>query len=74
MIKETQTTDTRDNLKHPTMPDNRFSKHENERVPFHLMDGRERKSKMTDPMQMPSDEYKRMMDLKRDYIRDRERD
>ena len=74
VIKETQTTDTRDDLKHPEMLDSRFSKHENERNPLHLMDRMERKSNITDPMQMPSDEYKRMMDLKRDYIRDRERD
>ena len=74
VIKETQTTDTRNDFKHPEMPDSRFSKHENKREPLHLMDGRERKSNITDPMQMPSDEYKRMMDLKRDYIRDRERD
>ena len=63
VIKETQTTDTRNDLKHLEMPDSRFSEHENKR-----------KSNITDPMQMPSDEYKRMMDLKRDYIRDRERD
>ena len=37
------------------------------------MDRREGKSHMTDPMQIPSDEYKRTMDLKREYIRDRER-
>ena len=74
VIKETQTTDTRNDLKHPEMPDSRVSKHENKRESLHLMDGRERKSNITDPMQMPSDEYKRMMDLKRDYIRDRERD
>ena len=74
VIKETQTTDTRNDLKHPEMPESRFSKHENKRESLHLMDGRERKSNITDPMQMPSDEYKRMMDLKRDYIRDRERD
>ena len=37
------------------------------------MNRRERKSPMIDPTQMPSDEYKRMMDLKREYIRDRER-
>ena len=74
VIKETHTTDTRDDLKQSEMPDSRFSKHENKRESLHLMDGRERKSNITDPMQMPSDEYKRMMDLKRDYIRDRERD
>ena len=74
VIKETQTTDPRNDLKHPEMPDSRFSKHENKRESLHLMDGRERKSSITDPMQMPSDEYKRMMDLKRDYIRDGERD
>ena len=74
VIKETHTTDTRDDLKQSEMPDSRFSMHENKRESLHLMDGRERKSNITDPMQMPSDEYKRMMDLKRDYIRDRERD
>ena len=56
------------------MPDNRFSEQENEREPLHLMDKRERKSHMTDPTQIPSDEYKRMMDLKTEYIRDIERD
>ena len=74
VIKETHTTDTRDDLKQSEMPDSRFSKHENERDPLHLMDRRERKSNITDPMQLPSDQYKRMMELKRDYIRDRERD
>ena len=75
VIKEIHTTDTRDDLKQSEMPDSRFSMHENKRESLHLMDGRERKSNITDPtMQMPSDEYKRMMDLKRDYIRDRERD
>ena len=74
VVKEIHTTDTRDDLKQSEMPDSRFSKHENKRESLHLMDGRERKSNMTDAMQMPSDEYKMMMDLKRDYIRDRERD
>ena len=34
------------------------------------MDRRERKSHLTDPTQMPSDEYKKMMDLKRNRDRD----
>ena len=42
VIKETQTTDTRNDLKHPEMPDSRFSKHENKRESLHLMDGREK--------------------------------
>ena len=74
VIKETHATDTRDDLKHFEMPDNRFSKHENEREPLPLMARRKRKSHVTDPTQMQSNEYKRIMDLKREYIRDRERD
>ena len=70
MIKETHATDTRDDRKHHEMPDNRFQKHGNEREPLHLMDKRERKSLLTDPTQMQSDEYKRMMDLKIDRDRD----
>ena len=70
MIKETHAIDTRDVRKHQEMPDNRCSKHGNEREPLHEMDRRERKSHLTDPTQMPSDEYKRMIYLKRDRDRD----